>query len=95
MMRFDEPGWVSPFDGMGLDEAAELWGQKERVKGPIEIELRQAGSRWWTIRSEAACNVWEGAILSVQLMDVPSPRLGDIADDVSSEAIEAAEALGL
>lgn len=94
MTTLDDLHWVSPFDGMGLDEAEALWGKKEREMGPVESELRRVGVRWWTLGKEAYW-MWEGAIVSLELASEEWTLLGEIAADVASEAIEAAEALGL
>ncbi len=66
-----------------------------RLMGECEVELRRVGVRWWRIGFEKAANVFDGAIVSLRLDREDWTHLGDIAADVMSEAIEAAEALGL
>lgn len=65
--------------------------------GPVERELRRCGGRWWTLESEAAMNVfWDAAWqLGFIYVGKVGAYLGDDRQDVSSEAIEAAAALGL
>ena len=60
--------------------------------GPISYDLRRVGTRWWQLRSKAAFDVWCGAAESLGLHRT---EWGRHAPDISSEAIEHAEALGL
>jgi len=61
----------------------------------VASELRRVGLAWWRIESSEARRVFDGAIISLELVAEDWLSLGDIAPDVMSEAIEAAEALGL
>lgn len=66
------------------------------VLGPCALDLRQAGAKWWVLQRRESLDVWLGARLSLGLEIVNTTAEGGVyAVDVSSEAIEAAEALGL
>lgn len=63
-----------------------------RELGPIESDLRKAGIRWWRLEREDSMNVWRAASANLGL------KRGDWQEhggDISSEAIEHAEYLGL
>ncbi len=64
----------------------------DRELGPIEADLRQAGVRWWTLERKDAFDVWCGATESLGLRRAD---WGTDGGDISSEAIEHAEYLGI
>lgn len=60
----------------------------------VAEELRSVGVEWWRLETIRARMVWDDAAYNLGLIQ-RCGRLGHEAADVSSEAIEAAEALGL
>jgi hypothetical protein len=66
------------------------------MSGELAADLRRAGAQWWWLQHRESMEVWLGARLSLGLPPVNTPVEGGVyADDISSEAIECAEALGL
>lgn len=65
-------------------------------RGPCARDLRRVGPSWWRLDLPEAFELWLGARLSLGLPPVNTPaEAGVYALDISSEAIEAADALGL
>jgi hypothetical protein len=67
------------------------------MTGPVSLELRRVGVRWWLLKSPQALNVWMMARVSLGIVGELGPRgvSGSYGRDIASEAIEAAEALGI
>lgn len=67
-----------------------------RGKGAIAADLRQAGIYWWRLELPESMAIWRAARVSLGLPEVITSAEGwQFAPDISSEAIEHAEALGL
>lgn len=69
-------------------EYVEGW---ERM-GPVTVDLRIAGSKWWLLGLPESLEIWQAATESLGLQ---KSDWGRCADDISSEAITHAEYLGL
>lgn len=66
------------------------------MTGPVARDLRRAGLDWWKFRERESYRLWLGAVESLGLGDhVARFKMSSVAGDIASEAIEAAEALGL
>ena len=68
---------------------------KQASRLTVAEELRLVGPQWWRLKTIRARFVWDDAARSLGLFEYEGTTLGHFAIDVSSEAIEAAEALGL
>lgn len=83
-----------PFDAVGLDEAEDFL--EPLGQGPVSRDLRQAGEKWWQLMLPASMGIWRAARISLGLPETPTVSEGSrYSADISSEAIEHAEALGL